>query len=121
MTHISWWTYIWATGLVILPLTVLLSVFGASVLSMTGSTWRWLLLDVLAVFGWVMARHHKADTDAESSAGLNRDLKDGDDTNSSVWRGLASRLVSFCIKYPYDSQAFVNPLSRLSFGKRLSL
>jgi len=37
MTHISWWTFIWATGLGILPLTILLNVFGASVLTMTTS------------------------------------------------------------------------------------
>lgn len=47
MTHISWWTYIWATGLGILPMTILLNVFGASVLTMTTSNWIWLLLVVL--------------------------------------------------------------------------
>jgi len=35
LTEISWWTFIWATGLGILPLTILLNV---------------------AVFGWVVAR-----------------------------------------------------------------
>lgn len=43
MTHISWCTYIWATGLGILSLTILLSIFSASVLTMTTSNWIWLL------------------------------------------------------------------------------
>lgn len=57
MTHISWWTYIWATGLGILPMTLLLNVFGASVLSMTTSKWIWLLLALtVALCGVVLWR-----------------------------------------------------------------
>jgi uncharacterized membrane protein YdjX (TVP38/TMEM64 family) len=58
MTHISWWTYIWATGLGILPLTILLNVFGASILTMTGSNWLWVALGVVAVATWLLVRHH---------------------------------------------------------------
>ena len=61
MTHISWWTYIWATGLGILPMTILLNVFGASVLSMTNSNWIWLLSVVsVALCGIVLWRRSKA-------------------------------------------------------------
>jgi len=61
MTHISWWTYIWATGLGILPLTILLNVFGASVLTMTTSNWIWLLFVVaVALCGIVLWRRSKA-------------------------------------------------------------
>lgn len=54
MTKISWWTFIWATGLGILPLTILLNVFGASVLSMSG--WVWLPLLAIVLLGWVLVR-----------------------------------------------------------------
>ena len=61
MTHISWWTYIWATGLGILPLTILLNVFGASVLTMTTSNWIWLLSVVaVALCAIVLWRRSKA-------------------------------------------------------------
>ena len=64
MTHISWWTYIWATGLGILPLTILLNVFGASILTLTTSNWIWILLGFFAVTVWLLARRHsKANRD----------------------------------------------------------
>lgn len=56
LTGISWWTFIWATGLGILPLTILLNVFGDSILTMTTWNWVWLLLGALAVLGWILAR-----------------------------------------------------------------
>ncbi len=65
LTDISWWTFIWATGLGILPLTILLNVFGDSMLTMTAWNWVWLLLGALAVLGWVLARHRsRADRSA---------------------------------------------------------
>ena len=57
LTDISWWTFIWATGLGILPLTILLNVFGASILNMTGATWVWLLLGAVAAAVWALIRH----------------------------------------------------------------
>lgn len=65
LTEISWWTFIWATGLGILPLTILLNVFGGSILSMTASYWVWLALGAIAALGWVFAPWH-------SRAGKNR-------------------------------------------------
>ena len=56
LTDISWWTFIWATGLGILPLTILLNVFGARVLTMTAWNWVWLLLGALAILGGLLAR-----------------------------------------------------------------
>ncbi len=56
LTDISWWTFIWATGLGILPLTVLLNVFGNSMLTMPVWKWIWLPMGALAVFAWVFAR-----------------------------------------------------------------
>ena len=58
LTDISWWTFIWATGLGILPLTILLNVFGNSMLTMKAWNWVWLLLGALAVLGGVLARRH---------------------------------------------------------------
>jgi len=57
MTAISWWTYIWATGLGILPMTILLNIFGASVLTMTASSWLWWLVGALAVAVLLLLRH----------------------------------------------------------------
>jgi len=56
LTDISWWTFIWATGLGILPLTILLNAFGDSILTMKAWNWVWLLLGALAAFGWVLVR-----------------------------------------------------------------
>ena len=54
MTKISWWAFIWATGLGILPLIILLNFFGAAVLSM--SSWVWLLLVAVVLAVWVFVR-----------------------------------------------------------------
>jgi len=56
LTEISWWTFLWATGLGILPLTILLNVFGDSILTMKTWNWVWLVLGALAVIGWAVAR-----------------------------------------------------------------
>lgn len=56
LTDISWWTFIWATGLGILPLTIMLNVFGDNMLTMTAWNWVWLLLGALAVLVWVLVR-----------------------------------------------------------------
>jgi uncharacterized membrane protein YdjX (TVP38/TMEM64 family) len=58
LTPISWWTFLWATGLGILPLTILLSVLGENVLEM--SAWIWLLSAALAVLGWLALRHWRS-------------------------------------------------------------
>ena len=52
LTGISWWTFLWATGLGILPLTILLSILGDRMLSMP--QWAWLALGVLAIAAWVV-------------------------------------------------------------------
>jgi uncharacterized membrane protein YdcZ (DUF606 family) len=49
-----------APGLAILPLAILLDVFGASMLSMTAWNWIRLLVAALAVLGWVLARRRSA-------------------------------------------------------------
>lgn len=58
LTPISWWTFLWATGLGILPLTILLSVLGENVLDM--SMWVWLLLAALALSSWIALRHWRS-------------------------------------------------------------
>ena len=57
-THISWWTFLWATALGILPLTILLAVLGENVLEM--SAWAWLLSGALAVLAWLSFRHWRS-------------------------------------------------------------
>lgn len=39
LTHISWWTFLWATGIGILPLTILLAVMGDHMLTLPASAW----------------------------------------------------------------------------------
>jgi len=50
LTEISWWTFLWATGIGILPLTILLSVLGDRMLTMP--LWAWLLIGAIAVLFW---------------------------------------------------------------------
>jgi uncharacterized membrane protein YdjX (TVP38/TMEM64 family) len=67
LTEISWWTFIWATGIGILPLTILLNVGGASILAMTAWNWVWLLLAAVAVVAWLLARRRSKAAKDESS------------------------------------------------------
>ena len=55
LTDISWWTFLWATGLGILPLTILLNVLGDRMLSLPG--WVWLLLIGLAALSWLTLKN----------------------------------------------------------------
>ena len=60
LTDISWWTFIWATGLGILPLTIMLNVFGDNMLALTAWNWFWLLLGALAILVWMQRRSRAA-------------------------------------------------------------
>lgn len=65
LTEISWWTFFWATGVGILPLTILLNVFGAGILTMKAWNWVWVLLGALAWVGWLLVRRRsRTDGDA---------------------------------------------------------
>lgn len=57
LTHISWWTFLWATGLGILPLTILLSVLGENVLDMPASLW--LAIVAVTLLAWLLLRHRR--------------------------------------------------------------
>lgn len=52
LTSISWWTFTWATGLGILPLTFLMVLMGDGLLSGETSLWLWLL--GAALVGWLL-------------------------------------------------------------------
>jgi uncharacterized membrane protein YdjX (TVP38/TMEM64 family) len=52
LTAISWWTFTWATGLGILPLTFLMVVMGDRLWSGEAGPWLWLLL--AAIVGWLL-------------------------------------------------------------------
>lgn len=52
LTEISWWTFLWATGIGILPLTILLNVLGDQML--TVPLWAWLLLGAVGILIWLI-------------------------------------------------------------------
>jgi uncharacterized membrane protein YdjX (TVP38/TMEM64 family) len=52
LTAISWWTFTWATGLGILPLTCLMVVMGDRLWSGEGGPWLWLI--AAALLGWLL-------------------------------------------------------------------
>lgn len=52
LTEISWWTFLWATGIGILPLTILLNVLGDQMLTMP--IWAWLLIGAIAALSWLI-------------------------------------------------------------------
>jgi uncharacterized membrane protein YdjX (TVP38/TMEM64 family) len=52
LTAISWWTFTWATGLGILPLTFLMVLMGDGLWS--GETGAWLWLALAALGGWTI-------------------------------------------------------------------
>ncbi len=55
LTRISWWTFAWATGIGILPLTTLMVVMGDRIETLA---WEmWLLLGAGALILWFVFRH----------------------------------------------------------------
>ncbi|MFO1060772.1 MAG: VTT domain-containing protein [Dongiaceae bacterium] len=58
LTGISWWTFLWATGLGILPLTILLAVLGDRMLTLPG--WAWASLAGAALLALVLLHRRPA-------------------------------------------------------------
>jgi uncharacterized membrane protein YdjX (TVP38/TMEM64 family) len=56
LTEISWWTFLWATGLGILPLTILLAVLGDNMQSLPA--WALALIAGVVLLGWIASRIH---------------------------------------------------------------
>jgi uncharacterized membrane protein YdjX (TVP38/TMEM64 family) len=52
LTAISWWTFAWATGIGILPLTILINVLGERAL--TTPFWVWLALGAITAAAWLL-------------------------------------------------------------------
>ena len=52
LTEISWWTFLWATGVGILPFTILLAILGDRMLTMP--LWGWILVGIVAVMTWLI-------------------------------------------------------------------
>ena len=57
LTNISWWTFTWATGLGILPLTVLMAILGDNMAMIPW--WLWPLLAFAALALWLVFRHRR--------------------------------------------------------------
>ena len=58
LTQISWWTFLWATGLGILPLTIVLAVLGDNVLAMP--PWGWALLLGAVAATWLLLNRSRS-------------------------------------------------------------
>ena len=56
LTAISWWTFTWATGLGILPLTFLMVLLGDRLWSGEPAAWLWLPLLITALAAWLIWR-----------------------------------------------------------------
>lgn len=61
LTAISWWTFTWATGLGILPLTFLMVVMGDRLWSGAAGAWLWLLLAAIlgGALWWGLVRRRR--------------------------------------------------------------
>ena len=54
LTRISWWTFLWTTGVGILPFTIVLNVVGDQILTLP--LWSWLILGAIAGAVWLALR-----------------------------------------------------------------
>ena len=63
LTPISWWTFLWTTGLGILPITTLLVVTGDQVWNGSGNAWIYLVAVTVAgaLLWWFLARRRQAE------------------------------------------------------------
>jgi len=63
LTPISWWTFLWTTGLGILPITTLLVITGDQVWNGSGNAWIYLVAVAVAgaLLWWFFARRQKAE------------------------------------------------------------
>ena len=52
LTGISWWTFLWATGLGILPFTILLAILGDHMLTMP--SWAWLVIGAMVLLAYLL-------------------------------------------------------------------
>ena len=57
LTNMSWWTFTWATGIGILPLTALMVFMGDRMASLPW--WSWVVLAAVAVVLWLVLRHYQ--------------------------------------------------------------
>ncbi|MDA8110770.1 MAG: TVP38/TMEM64 family protein [Betaproteobacteria bacterium] len=71
LTEISWWTFLWATGLGILPFTIVLAVLGENVLAMP--LWGWLVLGAAALAAWLLPGKRRARALGAGQAPTERD------------------------------------------------
>jgi uncharacterized membrane protein YdjX (TVP38/TMEM64 family) len=62
LAPVSWWTFLWTTGLGILPITTLLVMTGDQVWNGRGQAWIWLIAIacVGALIWWLVARRRNA-------------------------------------------------------------
>jgi uncharacterized membrane protein YdjX (TVP38/TMEM64 family) len=59
LTRMSWWTFTWATGLGILPITILMVVMGSRIQTLTWQGWALFLFIGLALWGMGHLMHRR--------------------------------------------------------------
>lgn len=78
LTGISWWTFLWATGLGILPGTILLAVLGNRMLIIP--LWAWVLIATGAALVCLAAEHRWRKTSRRDKPGARLDTAGGPET-----------------------------------------
>jgi len=87
LTKISWWTFLWATGIGILPLTILLAIMGDRMLTLP--TWTWPLLTAAALLLLILLLRHW-----RRSQHKTHEVKDAESPNRIVRVGSPQRIDS---------------------------
>jgi len=60
LTNVSWWTFTWATGLGILPLTFLMVLFGDRMWSGEAEIWIWIFVaGLVGWLAWIVAMRYR--------------------------------------------------------------
>jgi uncharacterized membrane protein YdjX (TVP38/TMEM64 family) len=57
LTRVSWWTFFWTTAVGLLPFTILLSVFGGQIFTLSRSVW--IVLILIAALAWLVLRRYR--------------------------------------------------------------
>lgn len=74
LTAVSWWTFVWTTGVGILPMTVVMSVMGKGIMALP---WRiWAIVFAAVILLWMLTHrvlvHRRGASSGKSTSGSDR-------------------------------------------------